>query len=171
MKKKTTIIVAILLFVVLFIGTRPFPHNVKIDEAAIEYSLKQEDVAIPHEVFIEGTYYTRLFGKDRFSGIFYVSDIKKADAEMSMDFRFHLHERHSPVFRLPSGELITTEIGEIFFDRNFETLAMQLACKYIEHENGVSVAWNDSESNFIVIGATGRDDALNTYRELLANRK
>ena len=171
MKKKIVKIVVIVLILIIGLGQIPIPHSVFIKETAIEYSLSQEDVAIPHEIFIDGTYYTRLIGKDRFVGAFYVSDVARMEEGTWAEFDFEPWKRHHPGFRLPSGEPVTTGIGMIFFERNFETLAFQLAYEFIEHEDGYSMSHSDGESNFIVVGAIDRDDALAIYQKLLAERK
>lgn len=173
MKKKAITIVAILIFVIILVGVIPFPRNINIKETAFEYSLSDKDVAIPHEVFIEGTYYTKLFGKDRFSGTFYISDVKNLDAEMRVDFEFDPRFRYyHPQFRVPMQLPRVTEIGVIFFDRNFKTLALQLAYEYRETEDGgTSASWRDDKSNFIIIGTANRDDALSTYQKLLEEKE
>ena len=60
-----------------------------------------------------------------------------------------------------------TEIGVVFFDRNFNSLAFQLAYEYIEKAGGISMSCRDDESNFIVLGANDRDEALKIYQKLL----
>jgi len=167
-KKIMAIITSILFVLIIFIGFKPFPHTVKITETAIEYSLSQEDIAVPHEISIDGTYYTRLLGNDRFSGSFYVSDIKNLEIGMTVDFWFEPSEKYHPVFLMSSGEPVSTEIGAILFDRNFETLAIQLACSFTKQNNIISTASDNNKSNFIVVGAVNRDNALYTYKELLA---
>lgn len=173
MKKKIIVVVAILIVVIMLVGVLPFPRSINIKETAFEYSLNDKDVAVPHEVFIEGTYYTKLFGKDRFSGTFYVSDVKNLDIEMQADFEFDPRFRYNhPQFGFPMQLLRVTEIGAILFDRNFKTLALQLAYEYRETEDGgTSASWRDDKSNFIVIGTTDRDEALSTYQKLLEEKE
>ena len=171
MKKKIVKIVVIVLILIIGLGQIPIPHSVTIKETAIEYSLSKEDVAIPHEVFIDGTYYTRLIGKDRFLGVFYVSDVQRLEKDMWVDFWLEPWKRHRAEFKLASGEPIITCLSVIVFERNFETLAIQLADNYEEYEEGCSISHSDSRSNFIVIGVTDRDDALAIYQKLLSERK
>ena len=56
----------------------------------------------------------------------------------------------------------------IFFERNFEALAIQLADDY---EECYSISHSDSRSNFFVVGATDREAALVNYQQLLSERK
>ena len=171
MKKKIVKIVVIVLILIIGLGQIPIPHSVSIKETAIEYSLSQEDVAIPHEVFIDGTYYTRLIGKDRFLGVFYVSDVQRLEKNMWVDFWLEPWKRHRAEFKLSSGESITTCLSVIVFERNFEALAIQLADDYEEYEDGYSISHSDSRSNFIVVGATDREAVLVIYQQLLSERK
>lgn len=170
--KRVITIVTFLIVVIILVGVIPFPCNINIEGTAFEYSLSDENVAVPHEVLIEGTYYTKLFGKDRFSGTFYISDLNGLDAEMQADFEFDPRFRYyHPQFGFPMKLPRVTEIGVIFFDRNFKTLALQLAYEYRETEDGgTSVSWRDDQSNFIVIGTTDRDEALSTYQKLLEEK-
>ena len=170
MKKKVFRIAVLVVLAVLLVGIIPFPHAVSYNGSAMEYSLTQEDVAIPHQVVIDGTYYTSLITKDRFVGTFYVSDIKGLDEDMTVDFRFQPAYRYHPAFLKPSGEPCLTEIGMLFFSRNFEKLAIQFAYKYEESDDGESFARNDSLSPFIVIGAENRDAAIAEYTKQLAKK-
>ena len=170
MKKKVFRIAVLVVLAVLLVGIIPFPHAVSYNGSAMEYSLTQEDVAIPHQVVIDGTYYTSLITKDRFVGTFYVSDIKGLDEDMTVDFRFQPAYRYHPAFLKPSGEPCSTEIGMLFFSRNFEKLAMQLAFEYVERDNGKSISFGDDQSNFIVIGAENRDAAIAEYTKQLAKK-
>ena len=170
MKKKVFRIAVLVVLAVLLVGIIPFPHAVSYNGSAMEYSLTQEDVAIPHQVVIDGTYYTSLITKDRFVGTFYVSDIKGLDEDMWVDFHFLPGYRYDPLFLKPSGKPCSTEIGMLFFSRNFEKLAMQLAYEYVEHDNGKSVSFGDNQSNFIVIGAENRDAAIAEYTKQLAKK-
>lgn len=167
MKKKIAIIIVTLLVAVIVVGMIPFPCNITINETAIEYSRSDIEIAVPHEVHIEGTYYTKLFGKDRFEGAFYISDVKNLDAETQVDFEFHPRFRYYPKFYSPMPFLRITGIGVIFFERNFETLAFQLAYEFKEDQNGTSMSNRDDRSNFIVVGAKSREEALNIYQKLL----
>ena len=155
----------------MIVGFIPFPRDIAINETAMEYSLTDEERAVPHEVHIEGTYYTRLFGKDRFSGGFYISDIEKLDKETRVDFQFHPNARYYPQSFVTKPFIRVTEIGAMFFNRNFETLAFQLAYQYRDDENGSHSSSRDDLSNFIVVGVEDRTEALNTYQKLLEEMK
>lgn len=170
MKKKVFRIAVWVVLAVLLVGIIPFPHEVSYNGSAMEYSRTQEDVAIPHQVVIDGTYYSSLLVKDRFVGKFYVSDIKGLDEDMTVDFRFRPGYRYHPDFLKSFGEACTTEIGMLFFSRNFEKLAIQLAFEYVERDNGKSVSFGDNQSNFIVIGAENRGAAIAEYTKQLAKK-
>ena len=58
----------------------------------------------------------------------------------------------------------------LFFSRNFEKLAIQLAFEYVERDNGKSVSFGDNQSNFIVIGAENRGAAIAEYTKQLAKK-
>lgn len=171
MKKKAIMIAVLLLAAAAVVGVIPFSKNIRIKETAIEYSLTDEAVAVPHEVFIEGKYYTKLLGKDSFTGTFYVSDIKNLDIDMQAEFEFEPRFRYyNPQFGYPLQLPKITEIGVVFFDRNFNSLAFQLAYEYIEKAGGISMSCRDDESNFIVLGTNDRDEALKIYQKLLERK-
>ena len=175
MKKKILLSAALLLVIalLLILGAYPFPHSIVIREEAMEYSLHDESIAVPHEISIEGTYYTKLLGKDLYRGTLYVSGVKKLEPDTQVEFELDPRYRFYPatVFSAPPF-LRITGLGVILFDRNFETLALQLAHDYREDENGAaSSSTSDENSNFIVIGAKDRSEALILYRQLLADKK
>ena len=170
MKKKVAKTVVILLILIIGISQIPIPHSISIKETAIEYSLTDKSVAIPHEVIIEGTYYTRLLAKDRFHGKLYISDVGGLEEDMTADFRFNPRYRYHPIFNKWTGEPCTTAVGLLFFSRNFETLAIQLAHTYEEQDDGRSISFGDKQSNFIVLGADTSDEALEAYNAQLAKK-
>ena len=167
MKKKIVKTVVIVLIFIIGLGQIPIPHSVSIKETAIEYSLTDESVAIPHEVIIEGTYYTRLLAKDRFHGKLYMSDVGGLEEDMTADFWFNPRNRYHPTFIKNTGEPTKTAVGVLFFSRNFETMAIQLAHTYEEREDGRSITFGDKQSNFIVLGADTYDEALEAYNAQL----
>ena len=163
MKKKIVKVSIVVVLIALFIGFIPFPKEISYQGTEMEYSRNDETVAIPHEVIIEGTYYTSLLAKDRFHGKLYISDIGGLEEDMTADFWFNPRYRHHPIFLNWAGEPCGTAVGVLFFSRNFETLAIQLANKYEKREDGSSVSFGDAQSNFIVLGADTYDEALETY--------
>ena len=167
MKKKIIKVSIVVVLIALFIGFIPFPKEICYQGTEMEYSRNDETVAIPHEVTIEGTYYTSLLGKDRFHGKLYISDVDGLEEDMTADFWFNPRYRHQPIFLNWAGEPCLTSVGVIFFSRNFETLAIQLATKYDERDDGRSVSFGDEQSNFIVLGADTYDEALEAYNAQL----
>ena len=170
MKKKVAKTVVILLILIIGISQIPIPHSISIKETAIEYSLTDKSVAIPHEVIIEGTYYTRLLAKDRFHGKLYISDVGGLEEDMTADFWFNPRYRYHPIFTKWTGEPCTTAVGLLFFSRNFETLAIQLAHTYEEQDDVRSISFGDKQSTFIVLGADTYDEALEAYNAQLAKK-
>lgn len=170
MKKKIFKVSIVVALIVLFICFIPFPKEISYQGTETEYSLNDETVAIPHEVIIKGTYYTSLLAKDRFHGKLYISDVDGLEENMTADFWFNPRYRHQPVFLNWAGEPCLTSVGVVFFSRNFETLAIQLAIKYEERDNGRSVSFGDEQSNFIVLGADTYDEALETYTAQLTKK-
>ena len=170
MKKKIFKVSIVVALIGLFICFIPFPKEISYQGTEVEYSLNDETIAIPHEVVIEGTYYTSLLAKDRFYGKLYISDIGGLEEDMTVDFRFNPRYRYQPVFLNWAGEPHLTSVGEMFFSRNFEILAIQLAVKYEERDNGSSVSFGDRQSNFIVLGADTYDEALKIYNAQLTKK-
>ena len=170
MKKKIIKRCTVAVLIVLLIGIIPFPKDISYRNTEIEYSRTDESVAIPHEVIVEGTYYTRLLAKDRFHGKLYISDVGGLEEDMTADFRFNPRYRYHPIFNKWTGEPCTTAVGLLFFSRNFETLVIQLAHTYEEQNGGHSIAFGDKQSNFIVLGADTYDEALEAYNAQLAKK-
>ena len=86
MKKKIIKVSIVVVLIALFIGFIPFPKEISYQGTEMEYSRNDETVAIPHEVIIEGTYYTSLLAKDRFHGKLYVRDVGGLEENMTADF-------------------------------------------------------------------------------------
>ena len=170
MKKKIIKVSVIAVLIALLVGFIPFPKEISYHGTEVEYSPNDETVAISHEVIIEGTYYTSLLSKDRFHGKLYISDVGGLEEDMTADFWFHPRHRYQPVFLNWAGEPHLTSVGVMFFSRNFEILAIQLAVKYEERDNGSSVSFGDKQSNFIVLGADTYEEALEVYNTLLAKK-
>ena len=170
MKKKIIKVSIVVVLIALFIGFIPFPKEISYQGTEMEYSRNDETVAIPHEVIIEGTYYTRLLAKDRFHGKLYISDVGGLEEDMTADFWFNPRYRHHAIFLKATGEPCVTAVGLLFFSRNFENLAIQLAHEYEEHDDGRSISFGDKQSNFIVLGADTRDGALEAYNAQLTKK-
>ena len=170
MKKKIIKVSIVVVLIALFIGFIPFPKEISYQGTEMEYSRNDETVAIPHEVIIEGTYYTSLLAKDRFKGKLYISDVGGLEEDMTADFRFTPRYRYHPLFSCKSDETCPTAVGLLFFSRNFEILAIQLAYEYEERDGGRSIAHGDKQSNFIVLGAHAYDEALEAYNAQLTKK-
>lgn len=170
-KKSSKYVIALILVVaMLTICLIPFPQNIAIHSFATEYSLNNIGIAIPHEIVIDGTYYTRVIGKDRFIGKFYISETKGITEGMQADFWFEPGDRYHPMLKNSSGEPISTEIGLLLFTKGFAKLAFQMCSEYDNVENIISYAYDDN-SNFIVLGEVNREDALSIYLDLLNESK
>ena len=170
MEKKIVLAAIVLLALIFLIGCIPFSHQVTIRETAMEYSLHTEDTAIPHEVRIEGTYCTSLILKDSFWGKFYISDVEGLTEDMRVEFFFDPESRHYPVFLGEAGQPHSAEAAVVFFDRNFEALAVQFAAEYERTEDHLTFSCSDSDGNFLVLGAQSRDQALAVYEKLLKEK-
>lgn len=150
-----------------------FPSSVHIcfDDVVMEYSLTETDMAIAHEISIDGYYYSSILGKDRFRGTFYISNVKgltenKNNAVFSFDPRY----RYSPTFLNNYGEPRSTEVSTLLFDKNFQRLGIQFTYEYTMGDGYSSGATNDDISTFIVVGATSREDAISQYSRLLEEK-
>jgi hypothetical protein len=64
----------------------------------------------------------------------------------------------------------STEIAVIFFDRNFEQLAIQFTYKYEKDEDSITAGYGDGISNFLVVGAENKEEALAVYTRMLEKR-
>ena len=166
---KQIAILSILLLAILLIFLL-FPTSVHIcwEDTVMEYSLTDTDMAIAHEISIDGYYDSSILGKYRFRGSFYISDVKGLTRETdNAQFSFDPRRRFSPAFLNAYGEPRGTEITTLFFDKNFQRLAIQFAYEYTLDEGFTTVATSDNVSTFLVVGATSREDALSQYAQLL----
>lgn len=136
------------------------PTSIDYSGQIIEYSTVDSKISIKHDITIEGIYYDSAFGHDSFQGTFYISDIEGIGKNLNnVHFDFNPQYRYCPVFYNDYGELIGSGIAQIFFDKNFSVLAVQLA--------GTS---GDS-SRFLVLNAADREDALSQYTALLESKE
>ena len=171
MKKWVLRIVAALLGVFLLIGIIPFSKEIHYTGTDYEFSLSADGAVAEHEVLIDGTYSACLFLKDRFWGTFYVSDVDGLTEDMQVNWTFEPNRWHHAYFQDYAGQPHSTEIVKIFFDRNFEQVALQFATKYERDGDTLKVAADDSKSNFMVIGAKNKQEALTLYTQFLQKRQ
>ena len=78
---------------------------------------------------------------------------------------------HHAYFLDYAGQAHTTEIVKIFFDRNFEAVALQFATKYEKTGDILKVAADNDKSNFMVIGANNKEEALSQYIRMLEGKE
>lgn len=171
MKKWTLRIVASLLGVFLLIGIIPFSKEIHYSGTDYEFSLSADGAVVEHEVLIDGTYSACLFLKDRFWGTFYVSDVDGLTEDMQVNWIFEPNRWHHAYFQDYAGQPHSTEIVKIFFDRNFKQVALQFATKYERDGDTLKVAADDSKSNFMVIGAKNKQEALALYTQFLQEKQ
>jgi len=171
MKKWLLRVLAVLLGIFLLIGIIPFSKEIHYSGTDYEFSLAADGAVAEHEVVIDGTYSASLFLKDRFWGTFYVSDTEGPTEDMYVSFAFEPKNRYRPVFLGEGGQPHSTEISVIFFDRNFERLAIQFAYKYERTEDSITSAHGDGESNFLVLGASNKEEALKVYSSMLKEKE
>ena len=171
MKKWIVRTVIILLAVLLFVGIIPFEKEISYHATDYEFALDRDGAVASHEVRIEGKYYTRLLLKDQFSGTFYVSDAEGVTEDMDVNFSFEPGKRYYPVFPDEAGQIHSTEVAVLFFERNFEELAIQFAYKYEKTDDSITAGYGDSISNFLVIGAKNKEEAMKVYSHMLEEKK
>lgn len=171
MKKKILSIVAALLAAFLLVGLIPFSKEIHYSGTACEYALAADGAVAEHEVLIDGTYSSILFLKDRFWGTFYISDVEGLTEDMYVNWKMEPDRWHHAYFLDYAGQAHSTEIVKIFFDRNFETVALQFATKYERDGDRLSVAADNSKSNFLVIGAENKKEALTQYAQMLEEKQ
>lgn len=166
--KRITILSVLLLAILLSVMLFPTSVRVCYEDVAMEYSLTEPDMAIAHEISIDGYYYSSILGKDRFRGSFYISDVKGLTRETNnAHFSFDPRYRYSPAFLNAYGEPRGTEISTLFFDKNFQHLAVQFAYIYTMGEGLTKASTSDHLSTFLVVGAASREDAISQYTRLL----
>lgn len=171
MKKWMLRIFAVLLGVFLLLGLVPFRKEIDYKGTAYEFSMAHDGAVAEHAVVIDGTYSSCLFLKDRFWGTFYISDVEGLTEDMYVNFAFEPKDRYHPVFLGEAGQPHSTEIAVIFFERNFETLAIQFTTKYEKDGYSITGAYSDSESNFLVVGAQNKKEALSQYSRMLEEKR
>ena len=171
MKKWIIRILVTLVAVFVLIGLIPFSREIHYSGTDYEFSLASDGAVAEHEILIDGTYSSSLFLKDRFWGTFYVSDVEGLTEDMYVNFAFEPKDRYYPVFLGEAGQPHSTEIAVIFFERNFETLAIQFAAKYEKDGYSLTGAYSDSEGNFLVLGATDKQEALMQYNRMLEEKQ
>ena len=171
MKKWIVRTVIILLAVLLFIGIIPFEKVISYYATDYEFALDRDGAVATHEVRIEGKYYTSFLLKDRFWGKFYVSDVEGLTEEMTVSFAFEPTDCFYPVFLGEAGQPHSTEIAMIVFEKNFEQLAMMFTTKYERHGDNLTTAFSDSESNFLVLGAANKKEAVTQYSRMLEEKR
>lgn len=171
MKKWLVSSVLVLLAVFLLIGLIPFSKKIHYSGSAYEFTLASDGAVAEHEVLIDGTYSSSLLLKDRFWGTFYVSDVEGLTEDMRVNWQFEPNRWHYAYFLDYAGQAHGTEIVKLFFNRNFEQLAMQFATKYERDGNTLSIAADNEKSNFLVIGAANKEEALLEYTRMLEEKQ
>ena len=162
---------AVLLGVFLLLGLIPFSKEIYYNGTAYEFALARDGAVAEHEVVINGTYSTSLFLKDCFWGTFYVSDVEGLSEDMRVNWRFEPNRWHHAYFLDYAGQPHSTEIVKLFFDRNFENVALQFATKYEKDGDILKVAADIENSNFMVIGAKDKEEALTQYFRMLEEKQ
>ena len=171
MKKWIVRSILVLLAVFLLIGLIPFSKQIHYSGTAYEFSLAADGAVAEHEIVIDGTYSSILFLKDRFWGKFYVSDVEGLTEDMQVNWKLEPNCWHHAYFLDYAGQAHSTEIVQIFFDRNLETVALQFATKYEKDGDTLMVAADNDQSNFLVIGAANKEEALKEYTRMLQEKQ
>ena len=171
MKKWMLRITAVLLGAFLLLGLIPFSKEISYRGTAYEFALAHDGAVAEHEVVIDGTYSSILFLKDRFWGTFYVSDVEGLTEGMQVNWKMEPDRWHHAYFLDYAGQAHTTEIIKIYFDRNFENLALQFATKYEREGNVLKVAADNDKSHFLVLGAENKEEALVQYSRMLKEKQ
>ena len=136
------------------------PTSIDYIGQIIEYSTVDSEISIKHDIAIEGIYYDNALGRDSFQGTFYISDIEGIGKNLNnVHFDFNPQYRYCPIFYNDYGEPIGSGIAQIFFDKNFSVLAVQLT------------GTNGDSSRFLVLNAADRKDALSQYTALLESKE
>ena len=167
MKKWIIRIAIALLAIFLLIGLIPFSKEIHYSGTAYEFNLARDGAVAEPEVLIAGTYSSILFLKDRFWGKFYVSGVEGLTEDMSVNWKMEPDRWHHAYFQDYAGQAHSTEIVNIYFDRNFEAIALQFATKYERNGDILSVAADREKSNFLVIGAADKEEAMTQYSRML----
>ena len=171
MKKWIVRSLFILLIAFLLIGILSFSKEIEYAGTAYEFSLESDGAVAEHEVLINGTYSSILFLKDHFWGKFYVSDVEGLTEDMQVNWKFEPNRWHHAYFLDYAGQAHSTEVVKIFFDRNFETVALQFATKYEKDGDALTVTADNSKSHFLVLGAKNKEEALAEYARMLQEKQ
>lgn len=171
MKKWIIRIAIILLAAFLLIGLVPFSKEIHYTGTGYEFSWASDGAVAEHEIIIDGTYSTSLFLKDHFQGTFYVSDVEGLLEGTKVDFAFEPTECYRPLFHDEFGQPCSSEIALIIFDRNFEQLAIMFTTHYEKTEDGIRSGYGEAESNFLVLSADNKEEALTQYRRMLEEKR
>lgn len=171
MKKWIIRSILILLVVLLFIGIIPFEKEISYSATDYEFALDRDGAVASHEVRIEGKYYTSFLLKDRFDGTFYVSDVEGLLEGTKVSFAFEPAEIYRPLFHDEAGQPCSSEIAVMAFDRNFEQLALMFTTNYERTEDGIRSGYSDAESNFLVLGAQNKEEAMMQYSRMLEEKR
>ena len=171
MKKWIIRAVIILLGALLFIGIIPFEKKISYSATDYEFALDRDGAVASHEVRIEGKYYTSFLLKDRFDGTFYVSDVEGLLEGTKVSFAFEPAEIYRPLFHDEAGQPCSSEIAVIAFDRNFKQLALMFTTNYERTEDGIRSGYSDAESNFLVLGAQNKEEAMTQYSRMLEEKR
>ena len=170
MKKWIIRMVIFLVAVFVLIGLIPFSKEIHYSGIGYEFSLAADGAVAEHEIVIDGTYSTILFLKDSFWGTFYVSDVEGLTETMRVNWELEPSRWHHAYFQDYAGQPHSTEIVKLFFDRNFENVALQFATKYEKNGDTLKIAADNDKSNFLVIGAKNKEEALLQYRAMLQEK-
>ena len=171
MKKWIIRIAIILVAAFLLIGLVPFSREVHYSGTDYEFSLAGDGAVAEHKVIIDGTYSSSVFLKDRFNGTFYVSDVEGLLEDTKVSFTFEPAEIYRPLFHDEAGQPCSSEIAVMAFDRNFEQLALMFTTHYERTEDGIRAGYSDGESNFLVLGADNKEEALPQYCRMLEEKR
>ena len=171
MKKWILRITLALLAIFLLIGLISFSKQIHYSGTGYEFSLASDGAVAEHEIRIDGTYSSCLFLKDYFWGTFYVSDVEGLTEDMTANFSFEPGKRYHPAFRGEAGQPHSTEVAVLFFERNFEELAIQFTYRYEKTEDSITAGYGDGISNFLVLGAANKEEALMQYSKMLEEKK
>lgn len=171
MKKWIIRSILILLAVLLFMGIIPFEKEISYCATDYEFALDRDGAVATHEVRIEGKYYTSFLLKDRFQGTFYVSDVEGLLEGTKVQFAFDPAECYLPLFHDEFGQPHSSEIAVLVFERNFEQLAIMFTTHYEKTEEGIRSAYGEAESNFLVLGAENKEEAMIQYSRMLEEKR
>ena len=170
MKRWIIRIVIAVLAIFLLVGLVPFSKEIHYSGTGYEFSLASDGTVAEHEIRIDGTYSSILFLKDRFWGTFYVSDVEGLTEDMHVNWKFEPNRWNHAYFLDYAGQAHSTQIVKLFFDRNFEAVALQFATKYEKDEDTLRIAADNEKSNFLVLGTTNKEEALNQYKRMLEEK-